>query len=53
MIDIKRDSKSDNVVVITKTDDEGFHRQLSVTLSEMNALVRKWISLRFGKKVER
>ena len=53
MIDIKRDSKANNVIVITKTDNEGFHSQLSVTLSEMNALVRQWISLRFGKKVER
>lgn len=53
MIDIKRDSKSNNVIVITKTDDEGFHSQLSVTLQEMNAIVTTWISLRFGKKVER
>lgn len=40
-------------MIITKTDGEGFHSQLNVTFSEMNELVRQWISLRFGKKVER
>lgn len=41
MIDIKKDKKS-TTWIITRTDSEGFHRQMNVTEDEMNELVRLW-----------
>ena len=41
MVDIKRDKKS-GLWTITRTDIEGFHRQLSLTESEMDELVLLW-----------
>ena len=40
-INIAKDRKSDTWI-ITTTDGEGFHRQLNVTSTQMNELVRKW-----------
>lgn len=42
MIDIKKDSKG-SMWTITRTDSEGFHRQLSVSESDMNELTRLWL----------
>ena len=41
MVDIKRDKKS-ALWTITRTDSEGFHRQLSLTEREMDELVLLW-----------
>lgn len=41
MIDIKKDRKSPTWI-ITKSDAEGFHRQLAVTEDEMDELVKLW-----------
>lgn len=46
MIEISKDSKS-QTLVITKTDDEGFHSQLHVTRKELVELVRKAINIYF------
>ena len=39
MVEIKRDRKAKNIWIITKTDNEGFHHQLSLTNDEMHELV--------------
>ena len=41
MIEITKDKKSPTWI-ITKTDNEGFHRQMNVTFNEMNELVEQW-----------
>ena len=41
MVDISKDRKSP-MWTITRTDSEGFHRQLALTESEMDELVRLW-----------
>lgn len=41
MVDIKRDKKS-GLWTITRTDSEGYHRQLSLTENEMDELVLLW-----------
>lgn len=38
MIHIDRDSRNFDMFVLTKTDSEGFHRQLSLTRDEVSAL---------------
>ena len=38
MIDIKRDSKSDTFI-LTKTDSDGFHRQINLTYEEIDTLM--------------
>lgn len=35
MIEIKKDKKSADSYIVTKTDSEGFHHQLSLTREEM------------------
>lgn len=42
MVDIKKDRKSP-MWIVTKTDSEGFHRQLMLTEADMNELVRLWV----------
>lgn len=44
MIDVKRDNKSEDNWIVTKTDSEGFHCQLNLTLDEMNQIVNYWIN---------
>lgn len=46
MIEITKDKKP-STWVITKTDSEGFHRQLNVTKDEIKELVRKAIKTCF------
>ena len=46
MIEITKDSKS-STWIITKTDSEGFHRQMNVTKEEIKELVRKAIQVCF------
>ena len=41
MIQITKDKKSP-MWTITKTDREGFHRQLPVSFHDMNELVEQW-----------
>lgn len=44
MIDIKEDPKSD-AFILTQTDKEGFHRQLTLTIQEMDYLVEQWLNI--------
>ncbi len=41
MVDLRPD-RNGNTLIITKIDDEGFHRQVALTEDEMNELVRLW-----------
>lgn len=41
MIELKRDKKS-STWLVTRTDGEGFHRQLNLTNEEMASLFRLW-----------
>ena len=41
MVEIRKDRKSPTWIV-TKTDNEGFHRQINLTADEMDDLVRLW-----------
>lgn len=40
---LKRDKKARDMWLITTTDSEGFHRQMSITFEDMRELVRLWI----------
>ena len=42
-VTLKRDRKAHDIWLITTTDREGFHRQLTITLDDMRELVRLWI----------
>ena len=42
-VTLKRDRKANDIWLITTTDGEGFHRQLSITFDDMRELVRLWI----------
>ena len=42
-VTINRDRKAKDIWLITTTDREGFHRQLSITVDDMRELVRLWI----------
>lgn len=44
MIELQKDKKSEGSYIVTKTDSEGFHHQLSLTRDELlrlNALIMK------------
>lgn len=41
MVELKKDRMS-RTWIITKTDIEGFHRQLNATAEELDELVRLW-----------
>ena len=41
MVELLKDKKS-SMWVITRTDDEGFHRQLNLTEEELDDLVEIW-----------
>ena len=43
MVELKRDRKAKDCWLITTTDGEGYHRQLSITFDDMRELVRLWI----------
>ena len=43
MVILKRDRKAKDCWLITTTDREGFHRQMSITFDDMRELVRQWI----------
>ena len=43
MVTLKRDKKARDMWLITTTDREGYHRQLSITFDDMRELVRLWI----------
>lgn len=45
MVEITKDKKSP-VYIITKTDKEGFHHQLHLTVEEMTELIEALIYLR-------
>ncbi len=42
-VTLKRDRKAKDCWLITTTDSEGFHRQLTITFDDMRELVRQWI----------
>ena len=42
-VTLKRDRKAHDIWLITTTDSEGYHRQLSITFDDMTELVRLWI----------
>lgn len=44
MVTLKQDKKARDIWLITVTDAEGFHRQLSITFDDMRELVRLWIN---------
>lgn len=47
MIDLRRDQKARIPVwTITRTDSEGYHRQLALTEDEMDELTRRWQLIR-------
>ena len=43
MVTLKRDKKARDCLMVTTTDNEGFHRQLPITFNVMRDLVRQWI----------
>lgn len=45
MIEIKQDKKSPTWVV-TKTDSEGFHHQITMTRDELDQLTLQWMTKR-------
>ena len=47
MIDLRRDPKAPRPVwTITRTDREGYHRQLALTEDELDELTRLWKLIR-------
>lgn len=42
-VTLKRDRKAKDIWLITTTDKEGYHRQMSITFDDMRELVRLWI----------
>ena len=42
-VTLKRDRKANDIWLITTTDSEGFHRQMTITFDDMRELVRQWI----------
>jgi hypothetical protein len=45
MIEIVKDMKSDDNYIITKTDSEGFHKQLNVSSKEMEVIIVQFDTL--------
>ena len=43
MVELKIDRKAKDCWLITTTDREGFHRQLTITFDDMRELVRLWM----------
>lgn len=41
MVGLERDKKADNVYIVTKTDSEGYHSQVSLTKEEILMLYSK------------
>lgn len=42
MVELTKDKKS-STWILTRTDNEGFHRQVNLTAEELNDLVKMWI----------
>ena len=45
MIELTKDKKSP-MWIITTTDNEGFHRQLPVTMEQMDKLIKMWTDMK-------
>ena len=45
MIELKKDKKSPTWI-ITTTDSDGFHRQINLSASDLDELVRLWNEIR-------
>ena len=43
MVTLTNDHKADRMWLITVTDSEGFHRQLSISHDDMTDLMRQWM----------
>lgn len=43
MVTLKKDRKASRMWMITTTDSEGFHHQLSITYDDMTDLMRQWM----------
>ena len=43
MVELTRDRKARNLWLITRTDSEGFHRQLPISHDDMTDLMRQWM----------
>ena len=42
-VELKRARKANDTWLITTTDSEGFHRQLSIRHDDMTDLMRQWM----------
>lgn len=42
-VTLSRDKKAHDIWLVTVTDSEGYHRQLSITFDDMRELVRLWM----------
>jgi hypothetical protein len=45
MVEITKDRKG-KTWIVTKTDSEGFHRQINMTKDELDELTSRWLKLR-------
>ena len=43
MVTLTKDRKAHHMWLITTTDSEGFHHQLSISCDDMTDLMRQWI----------
>ena len=43
MVELKNDRKTRRMWLITVTDSEGLHRQLSISHDDMTDLMRQWM----------
>ena len=43
MVELKNDRKTRRMWLITTTDSEGFHRQLTISHDDMTDLMRQWM----------
>ena len=51
MITVKRDHKSNNNFIITKTDNEGYHSQLNLTKDELRVLKNEILFMFFKNEL--
>ena len=45
MVEITKDRKG-KTWIVTKTDSEGYHRQLNMTKDKLDELTRRWLKTR-------
>ena len=43
MVELKNDRKTRRMWLITTTDSQGFHRQLTISHDDMTDLMRQWM----------